>query len=292
MDWILKYEKIIFRVLVGGIIIVSAMFFSIWQNNIITTSTHTYENKKIPPEFDGFKIVHISDLHNKKFGRKEAVLLNKIDKCCPDIIVITGDIIDFHRYNEEVLKDFISGATSIAPTYYVPGNHESTLSNYNEFIKILKAANVNVLENEKTTTQKGNATLDIIGVLDPTFYRADDLYSLKDKTFEGEVQNLAFGNEESFKILLTHRPESLELYASNNYDLIFAGHAHGGQIRLPFTEGIIAPVQGYFPKLTSGKHTIENSTMYISRGLGNSLFPQRIFNQPEIVAVTLKADKS
>ncbi|MEG1719276.1 MAG: metallophosphoesterase [Clostridia bacterium] len=292
MDWILKYEKIIFRVLVGGIIIVSAMFFSIWQNNIITTSTHTYENKKTPPEFDGFKIVHISDLHNKKFGRKEAVLLNKIDKCCPDIIVITGDIIDFHRYNEEVLKDFISGATSIAPTYYVPGNHESTLSNYNELIKILKAANVNVLENEKTTTQKGDATLDIIGVLDPTFYRADDLYSLKDKTFEGEVQNLAFGNEESFKILLTHRPESLELYASNNYDLIFAGHAHGGQIRLPFTEGIIAPVQGYFPKLTSGKHTIENSTMYISRGLGNSLFPQRIFNQPEIVAVTLKADKS
>lgn len=94
-------------------------------------------------------------------------------------------------------------------------------------------------------------------------------------------------NRENFKILLSHRPELFLIYSHFNIDLIFSGHAHGGQIRLPLIGGLIAPNQGYFPKYTSGKHILQNSTLIVNRGLGNSLFPQRLFNHPEIILLKL-----
>ena len=278
----------------AAILAAGAMLFCIWQNNDLTVSRSKVISERIPTEFDGFTIVQISDLHNKNFGKQQRRLMSMLVETQPDIIVITGDMIDSRRTDVEPALDFARQAVELAPCYYVTGNHENRIPEEYQALKAgLEEAGVTVLENEKAVLKRNSAVIKLFGVQDPTF----NLYTLAEdeaSVMSAQLTALQDG-EDGYTILLSHRPELFEVYVAAGVDLVFTGHAHGGQWRLPGIGGLVAPGQGFFPKYTSGAyHAIScgetgscETTMFVSRGLGNSLMPVRIFNRPEIVAVEL-----
>lgn len=260
------------------IFILVLIVFCVWQDNDLTVTRLNYINSKIPVAFDGYKIVQISDLHNKSFGAKNKRLLESIEKEQPDIIVITGDIVDKFRTNQQVAVDFVGEACKIASVYYVSGNHESWIDDYDILASDLSEAGAIVLDNKVQTVTINDESIDIIGLKDYDFYSG--------VTANDMVKESA--NE--FRILLSHQPQLINEYADSGVDLVFSGHAHGGQVRLPVIGGLYAPNQGVFPDYTAGMYTVGNTTMCVSRGLGNSVCPIRVFNRPEIVVLTLQSE--
>ncbi len=278
----LKKYKIAIMISIVSIIIV----FLIWENKAIAITEIDYENANIPQTFAGYKIVQISDLHNTKFGKNQEGLLKKIRNTTPDIIVITGDLIDRRKYDLETAMVFIKGAVEIAPVYYVSGNHEAWSGDYDNISSQLLNAGVQILDDHKISIIKEEETIELLGLSDPAFLTSGYMDGTNVSKFKEVLEKL--GDETTFQVLLSHRPELFDLYAQAKIDLTFSGHAHGGQVRLPFVGGLVAPNQGIFPKYTSGSYVKDQSTLVVSRGLGNSIIPLRIFNNPEIVVLTLK----
>lgn len=286
----MKERYIRMKILIVIVLFVISFFiFSIWQNNSIVISNYNYESTEIPFAVNDFRIVQISDLHNKNFGKEQSKLLEKVESLSPDIIVVTGDLIDRRRYNLEIAMSFINKAVKVAPVYYVSGNHEAWSGKYSEIEKKLIEAGVNVINDTNIEIRKGDERIQLLGLSDPAFLTTNYIDETDTSSVEEYLDN--WSRSVGFKILLSHRPELFDLYSKNNIDLVFSGHAHGGQIRIPFIGGLIAPNQGFFPKYTSGSYNSDKTTMFVSRGLGNSLFPVRVFNRPEIISVTLKAHK-
>ncbi len=273
------------RILTIILILVGVILFFIFSNNSIVITEHSYRNNKIPSSFDGFKILQVSDLHNKKFGENQQKIIEKIEDISPDMILITGDLIDRRKYDLDLAENFIKQIVEIAPTYYSSGNHEAWSGKYSD-IKIMLIKNkVTVLDNEIEKYNIGEERLNIIGLKDPAFLSSNYLDGINKIEIEGFLTK--YENKEEFEIVLSHRPELLDLYENHDIDVVFSGHAHGGQIRLPYIGGILAPDQGFFPKFDEGRYDLGSTTMYVSRGLGNSIFPFRIFNRPELVVVNL-----
>lgn len=258
-----------------------------WQNNSITISETVFKNDTIPETFKGYKILQISDLHNKEFGSKQNKILAKIEKINPDIIVVTGDLIDSNKTNINTSMELINEAINIAPIYYVSGNHEAWSGLYEDLKSKLENSGVVVLHNKKIKFFNNNDSIDIIGLADTSFIKSN-LLEYDSNVETNNLLNKLTKDSTNFKILLSHRPELFDIYSSSNVDLIFSGHAHGGQFRLPFIGGLVAPDQVFFPKLTEGIHSNNNTSMIVSRGLGNSIIPLRIFNKPELIVVTLE----
>lgn len=235
-----------------------------------------------PEAFSGFKIAQISDLHNAEFGTDNQKLIDILKSEAPDAIVITGDLIDARRTNTEIAESFARRCMEIADCYYVPGNHEARLGGtYDAFESALIADGVNVLRNGSVRIRKGMDAIRIVGVDDPAFAKASDAITNLDAALEAL-------SSDDFTILLAHRPELIDEYSKWGIDLVLSGHAHGGQIRLPGIGGLYAPGQGFFPKYTSGNYTVGDTEMIVSRGIGNSVFPLRVNDRPEVVIVTLK----
>lgn len=257
--------------------------FFYWQNNGLVITAYEYSDAKITAELDGFRILQISDLHSKNFRGR---LTGKIEEQKPDIIVITGDLIDSNDKDIVSAKKLIADILPIAPVYFIPGNHEHNNSRlYAELAVFLVVSGVTVLEDASCKITEKD--LNIIGIRDPAFMDAP--FSEEGAVMVAMQQAAANTEEDMFNLLLAHRPDYFDLYSQSNVDLVFCGHAHGGQVRLPFVGGLVAPGQGLFPEYTSGIHWKNDTTMVISRGLGNSILPLRIFNRPEIVVVTLKS---
>lgn len=268
------------------IAIVGLFFFLKWQNDSIVINKISFKNSRVPNEFNGYKIVHISDLHNKQFGEKQHNIIEKISGINPDIIVITGDMIDSYNTKVDVALELASEAIKIAPIYYVTGNHEIRIG-YEDFRAKLIEKGVVVLDNEKVELLRGKSRIEIIGLADTSFRRVKEIECQQVEYVETNLNNIVKEND-NFKILLSHRPHLFHSYSKYDVDLTFCGHGHGGQFRIPFVGGILVPDQGLFPKYSEGMHTENNTSMVVSRGLGNSAFPQRLFNRPELIVVELQ----
>lgn len=268
------------------LVLIIILVFLFIQNNWISKTRFKITLQRLPINFNGFKIAHISDLHNKSFGKNQQYLLNKIKEENPNIIIITGDLIDSRRYNEYIAMQFVKEAVKVAPVYYVTGNHEIRSGKFKGLEKKLVSTGVNVLRNDWEKIDINGQSIIIVGVDDPyTGIRYREPVVINEylrKATEGL-------DDDSFKILLSHRPEKINAYAKFGFDLVFSGHAHGGQFRIPFLGGLIVPNQGFFPKYTSRSHKVDDTVMIISRGLGNSIIPQRMFNRPEVVITELFA---
>ena len=257
------------KILIVIAVIALLTVFVYYNNTHLVITEYDYTNAKLPESIDGYCIVQISDLHNAKFGKDNEKLLEKIRICNPDIIVITGDMVDCSGHtNIPIALSFATAATDICPVYYITGNHEYYLSEEqrNTFLSGLMASGVIILNSESIELVEG---VRLIGLDD------NDLFH--------DFSNLVATEE--FNIVLAHEPQRIKNYASSNADLVFSGHAHGGQIRLPIIGGLAAPDQGFNPEYSEGLIHYNNTDMIISRGLGNSAFPFRIFNYPEIVCV-------
>ncbi|MFS0689091.1 metallophosphoesterase [Sporosarcina sp. 179-K 8C2 HS] len=238
----------------------------------------------LPDSFNHYRIIQLSDIHDSKFGESNSDLVNKVNSLTPDAIFITGDFIDRNRYDLDQSLEIVKQLQDVAPFYFVTGNHEIS-TNEEEHIKDeLTGLGVKVLSNESVIIGNGkDEQIAIGGIEDPLSSNLDE------KEYVEQVIDEAFQDipNEMFKILLSHRPEQFDVYVDRQIDLVFSGHAHGGQIRIPVIGGVVAPGQGWFPKYTSGVHELEGTTMVVSRGLGNSLVPVRVFNRPEVIVVTL-----
>lgn len=256
----------------GGLALIAA--FVRCNNSLLKTTRYTLD---AGVEKD-VKIVHLSDLHGKRFGGKNGRLIAKIIKEKPHLIVFTGDAIHKYRAKDKaVALELVSALCGVAPVLYVSGNHEMRNKGYRFFRKDLMEAGATVLDN----CTADMCDLSVTGL---------NCTCLKNNVIN-EITPKDSGNEK-VKILLAHMPQFMDRYAAAGYDFVFCGHAHGGQWRIPFTGiGIYSPGQGMFPKLTSGVHTRGKCKIIISRGLGNSQCPLRLFNIPEIVSVTLKSRK-
>ncbi len=277
-----KRNKIIF-----GLIIILGFFpFLNWQNSGLMTTNYTVTDNELPEVFSGFKVVQLSDVHSKMYADNHEYLVDKVRKSNPDIIVLTGDYFD---YAQEV--DYITNSVglakklvSIAPTYYVTGNHEKYSNNAEELSLLLTKTGVVDLDNKYIELEKAGSTIELHGVKDPAF---NSSMSSDFNYVDAQINELlSRSSEDNFKLLLSHRPELFSLYS--DYNLTLTGHAHGGQVRLPFIGGLVAPNQGFFPKYDSGVYGAKGAIMIVSRGIANSIIPQRIFNRPEIVVITLK----
>lgn len=280
-----KKSKIKIMCLLGGLLVILTIW-TIWANTALCVSKIQVCSDKLPPSFSGFQIAQVSDLHNAEFGEKNVKLLELLLRSEPDIIAITGDLIDAEHTDIEVTINFVKEAVKIAPVYYVTGNHEASLSQYSELKIELEAIGVIVLEDEKIQIRYDNEQITLMGLADPAFTLKSDLFGETSAMVISKLNNLS-DDENNYTILLSHRPELFESYVYCNMDLVLSGHAHGGQFRLPFIGGLIAPNQGIFPKYDAGLYTKGNTTMIVSRGIGNSIIPIRFNNRPEIVIVEL-----
>ena len=265
------------------------ILITIWVvrgNTQIGLTEYIVTSSKVPESFTCFEIAQISDLHNAELGEENSKLLELLYEVEPHIIVLTGDLIDSRQTDIEIALDFAGKAAQIAPVYYVSGNHEARVPEYEELKMGLTEAGVTVLENQKVQITRDGESITLMGIQDPSF-RTDYLFGDAESISRQAISELQ-NESEDFTVLLSHRPELFELYVDTGVDLVFSGHAHGGQFRLPFIGGLVAPNQGFFPKYDAGLFKKENTTMIVSRGLGNSIIPFRINNSPEIVVAELR----
>lgn len=275
-------------------IILSIMLFAIlavwtvWGNKALMVSTISFSSNHIPAAFSGFRIAQISDLHNAEFGKNNAELLKLLSESRPDIIVITGDLIDANHTDVRIALGFVQESVRIASTYYVTGNHEAASPQYDTLKAGIEAAGVIVLEDETVYIEQDGETISLLGLADPDFTIRGDMFDEIPAMVSTKLRNLV-DDESGYAILLSHRPELFETYVDSGIDLVFSGHAHGGQFRLPFIGGLVAPNQGLFPKYDTGLYTDGGTSMVVSRGIGNSIIPFRFNNRPEIVLVELNA---
>ena len=231
--------KALVKLYVMIVIFFTLLIWTIWGNTALTVSNIKISSSRIPPAFSGFRIAQVSDLHNAEFGKGNKKLLELLSESKPDIIVITGDFVDAGHTDIDVALDFAKGAVSIAPVYYVTGNHEASLSQYDELKTGLEAIGVTVLEDEAIQLKHEKGTITLIGLSDPNFTLKGDMFGEAPAMVSTKLNSLA-DDESSYTILLSHRPELFESYVHCNIDLVLSGHAHGGQFRLPFIGGVIA----------------------------------------------------
>ena len=282
-----KKKKFIFLV-VAVIVLVALVIWIAWGNTALELNTYTISSSKLPQSFDGYRIAHVSDLHNTEMGKDNEKLLVMLRDADPDMIAITGDLIDSRNTDIEVALQFIREAVKIAPCYYVTGNHEARVNEYGELKAGMEAAGVTVLEYAKFEISIDGETIMLIGVNDPS-YQTDYLFGDSETVMDTKLEEL-HTEDDVFTILLSHRPELFDIYADHGMDLILSGHAHGGQFRLPFIGGLVAPNQGLFPEYDAGIYTEGNTNMLVSRGVGNSILPFRINNRPEVILIELQAE--
>lgn len=256
----------------------------LWGNQALSVHTITVSDQTLPSSFDGFRIAQISDLHNTDFGNDHQKLCALLQTSEPDCIVVTGDLIDSYHPDPDTALSLMEKAVDIAPTYYVSGNHEARFAEYETFCEELKALGVTVLSNDSVNLIKDGEEIALIGLEDPMMEAGfADPEEILRPSLEKELETAA-----PYTILLAHHPEFLEFYAESGVRLVFSGHAHGGQVRLPFVGGVIAPGQGLFPRYDAGLYQLENTQMIVSRGIGNSMFPLRVNNPPELIVAVLK----
>lgn len=268
------------------VLTVAVIWLFLYMNNHwLQTTTYTVESERLPQAFAGLTIVQVSDLHDARFGKQQSKLVEKVKRQQPDLIFLTGDLIDSNRYDLARSLEAVEQLVALADVYYVTGNHEVAVNQVDEIKSALVSLGVHVLTNEAHILTKAGEQIAIAGVDDPLM-RATELPEVPVSDYVDEA--LLHIPEDMFTLLLSHRPEVFTVYGEKAVDVVFTGHAHGGQVRIPGVGGLIAPGQGWLPDYTAGKHETGNASMIISRGLGNSIVPFRILNRPEIVVVKLK----
>lgn len=289
-SFFIKRKKLFVRI-VSVTLVVSFFLglFTLFDNFRLDVDHLTFDSVKIPKSFNGYKIAHISDYHS----RKSKIINNKIFETLnaekPDIIIITGDLIDCRSVDIDTAIDFAKKLVNITDVYFVSGNHEGNYLiqdqwGYMSFMEKLRATGVKVLTNETHVIQKADGSAIYL-------HGIDDPYLVKDRV-EIDVATASMCNSltlgDGYNILLAHHPEQLSIYSEYGFDLVFSGHAHGGQITL-FGLGLFAPDQESLPDYTSGVYNEGDTSLVLSRGIGYSLAPIRFFCAPHLIIAELKS---
>lgn len=282
-----KKRRSLVWVVVLAALVVAGVFWFHWQCWGLQTTRTAAELPGLPAGFDGFVIAHLSDLHGHEYGEGSGELMERVRAENPNLIVVTGDLID-RKEQLSMVPALARGLADIAPTYYVTGNHEWALGSatVKELKALLTECGVTVLSNRCEILERNGDSLVLAGVDDPNGYA--------DQTTPEELYDWIQGRHPgAYTLLLAHRNDRFGQYANAGYDFVLSGHGHGGIVRLPFVGGLIGTDRRFFPPWSAGLYTVGNSTLFVSRGLGNNTTPIpgfRIFNRPELVVLTLRAE--
>ncbi len=260
------------------------------SNTLLSIGSLTIKNEKIPSAFNGYKIVQLSDLHGRSYGKDNACLLRKVKEQQPDIIVLTGDMVSSTHTDFDTFYSLARSLVKICPVYFVIGNHEQMLlaSLRDELLDTIQSIGIIVLDNEKISLEKDGEAIDLYGLwFNLRYYR--NLKNLREVySFEEQNINQLLGEKsDAFTILLAHNPVYFETYAAWGADLTLSGHMHGGLIRIPFIGGLLSPEVKFFPTYDAGLYAIGGKMLYVNRGLASGLFGIRFLNHPEISVFTL-----
>ncbi len=256
-------------IILAALLLIGALWI-LWGNLTVGLTEVILVENHLPMNFHGLRIAHVSDLHNSHLWEQT---IKQLEKAKPDIICITGDIVDCNHTNIDIALTFVADAVTIAPCYYVTGNHEQLLNkdDYDKLIAGLETLGVAVLHDEAIIYDRGDQQICISGV-----------------SWGSNQYQSTLAGYDGYSVLLAHDPQHFESYASSKYDLVLTGHVHGGQFRLPFIGGLYGPGQGLLPEYDSGVYSSSDTDMVVSRGIGNSVFPVRFNNRPEVILITLK----
>lgn len=308
------------------ILLILGIFYLVLENKNLKITTYQVCQKRVPKEFDGLRIISLTDLHNNCFGRNNKRLLKKISALSPDMICIAGDIITASRPEKNTAGlSFVLSLAKQYPVYYSFGNHEekwklwdyyaeaekeelnhltnaeqSSLKPYQkrkqkakitweEYIKQLKEAGVFILENEEVRIQKGTDIISICGLNLPLSFFYKKIKKMeKPELSVNQIEQMIRTRTDEYQILLAHMPVYFKEYAEYGADLVLSGHIHGGVMILPWVGGVISPQYEIFPKYDYGMFRENSSVMILSRGLGTHTIPVRVFNRPELILIELK----
>ena len=246
-----------------------------WGNCTVGCTRYALAFDELPAVFDGFTIAQVSDFHNSRLG--DAVIRH-LEKAQPDMIAITGDLVDANHTDIDVALNLAAQLTQIAPCYYISGNHEAWLSeaDYARLENSLCDMGVTVLNDRAVPVEKDGEAIAVTGIADSGFGHSLSAQEIDELSPEG-----------AFTVLLAHRPEKFDDYVCSGADLTLSGHVHGGQFRLPFVGGVIGPYYIFFPEYDAGVFAEGGQRMIVSRGIGNSVVPVRFGNRPEVVLIEL-----
>ena len=269
-----KTRKPKFVIGIPIIIIFQILFLVFGLDQSLAVSHFTVESAKID---DKVRLMLIADLHSCDYGNRQGRLLNKIYNESPDVVLLCGDTFDDGLPPDKAIE-FLQGVAGKYPCYFVFGNHEFRNDNIDGLETILTAYGVKGLRGTSDIIRVRGDVISISGNNSPSY--TDQLHSLG-RSIDHDV----------FTLLMSHRPERMDGFLPLDFDLVVAGHAHGGQWRIPFflENGLLAPNQGFFPRYTNGKYCLEETVLIVSRGLAReSTAVPRLFNRPEIVVITVQ----
>ncbi len=266
------------RLLVTLLVLAAAVGWFWWQQNGL--SSETISVTSAPDGFAGYRIAVISDLHGKEFGEDNEKLIDYVRDLEPDLIAVTGDLIH-DQAQMAMVRPVAKGLASIAPTYYVTGNHEWAAGVVPQLKELLDQCGITVLSNEYVMLTEGGDQIALLG--------AEDSNGYADQMTVGELADQVRQEQgDVYTILLSHRNNHYDQYQQARVDLTLAGHAHGGLIRLPTTDGLIGPKRELWPQYTAGLYDLSYGQMVVSRGLGNQFPCFRLFNRPDVPLVVLE----
>ena len=274
------------------------IIISYFENRKLTLTQYDINDTRIPAAFDGFRIVHLSDLHNAEYGERTCELLEMVKKSKPDVILVTGDMIIGKPNNDVcVALDFVNALCDIAPVYYSMGNHELRVNLYEDVygdmwkrFKEYISPRVHLLFDEKTCIFRECEKINLYGLnMNPELYKRIIKTPMPDTYLDS-----LFGvcDNDEYNIFMAHNPDYFKEYAKWGANITFSGHVHGGMIRIPLLGGALSPMIHFFPKYDKGLFTEGKQYMILSGGLGNHTFKFRVNNLPEVVVVTLYSGKA
>ena len=258
------------------------VLFAVWENRSVQVEEFAFASERLPEGLAGLRIAQLSDLHGAEFGRDNERLLAAVAGAEPDLILVTGDLVDEDTAEPAAYAGRVGAAlTAIAPTYFVTGNHEWAAHAVQELEPLLEENGVHVLSNTYVMLERGGDKIALLGAEDSNGY-ADQ------KTIAELSEEVRQEQGDVYKILLSHRNTRIEEYVDAHIDLTLCGHAHGGLIRLPGTDGLIGPHREFFPSYTAGLYDLPYGQLVASRGLGNQFPAFRLFNRPDVPVVVLE----
>ncbi len=243
----------------------------------VEVTEHDVPIPGLPPSFDGYRIVHLSDLHGGIFlsrGAVERRLAPAMSIDC-DLIAFTGDLVDRRAWRVEAVADVLAALPSADGIVAVLGNHDHWVGE-DTVVSFLSQRDIQVLHNSHVTLRRDGEALHVTGVGEALYIRQDDLAAALDGIPEGEPV-----------VLLSHAPDIVDRPGAERASLVLSGHTHGGQIVLPWI-GPLYVASEIGRERASGLHEIEGRFLFVNRGLGEVFPPIRINCPPEIAVLTLR----
>jgi len=269
--------------LATGVLVLALIVFSllVLDSSIVVITEYIIESAKIPLAFDGFKIVQISDFHDRKISEYDDMsIAEQIANVEPDIIVITGDLIDERTKNLDNIYAVFSELDAY-PIYYENGNHDIRSPMYLDWLTMMDELGIVDVSGSKVTLTRGDDTISLIGI-EQTY--VDDVWGLdnEENAISGHIEPL-LSESDQFRLLLSHHPNFYQEASDLGIDMMLSGHFHGGHIQIfGWT-----PLNWFDPYYKGGSFDIEGMSLIVSKGVGDGFIPIRIGCDAEIVAITL-----